>query len=296
MTGRGPLATVTLIALAVGAAVGACSQAAGGPASTPEPRDHPAGATDLVVRISTSGGLLPAEARLSELPVASLYGDGQLITLGPRIAIYPGPAMPNLQVTKLSSAGTERILAAAAAAGLLGPNRHYDYPGIADAPTTTFTVFAGGARHDVSAYALTEGSDPGRLTESDRRARGALLSFQRQLTDPRSWLGKDVEGEDRPYQAKAIRIVVTPADPRAVPEQSLVNVRDWPLAGPLGTFGAPRAHGSARCGVVSGQDLAAVSGALGASNQLTFWRSDGRTYRLAVRPLLPDEHGCPPEP
>ena len=298
MTGSRPPSAVTARAISaavvvIGALAG-CSPGAAAPDRTPDRIDHPTGMSDLVVRISTSGGLLPPHARLTELPLASLYGDGRLITQGPRIAIYPGPAVPNLQVTKLSRAGIQRVLAAAGEAGLLGPDRHYNYPGIADAPTTTFTVIAGGARHQVSAYALSEGTDLGRLPEPDRRARQALLSFQRQLTDPRSWLGNDVEAEDRPYDAQATRIVVTPADPRMAPDQSLVNFRDWPLAQPLGTFGEPRGRGVTRCGVLTGEALAAVRDDLQASNQLTFWRSGGRTYQLGVRPLLPDEEGCPP--
>jgi hypothetical protein len=30
------------------------------------------------------------------------------------------------------------------------------------------------------------------------------------------------------------------------------------------------------------------------ANQLTLWESDSQTYRLFLRPLLPDESGCPP--
>jgi hypothetical protein len=90
-----------------------------------------------------------------------------------------------------------------------------------------------------------------------------------------------------------VRLVVTPADPRTVPDQSLVNVREWPLAQPLRTFGEPALRGPARCGVLTGQELASVRDDLQASNQLTFWRSERRTYRLGIRPLLPDEEGCP---
>jgi hypothetical protein len=48
-----------------------------------------------------------------------------------------------------------------------------------------------------------------------------------------------------------------------------------------------------RCGVVSGGELATLLPALQAANQLTYWRSDGVTYQLTLRPLLPDESGCP---
>jgi hypothetical protein len=174
MTGPRRLTVVT--ALAALAAIAGCTPGAAGPEPTPSRIDHPTGMNDLVLQISNSGGLLPPDARLTELPVLSLYGDGRLITQGPRVAIYPGPAVPNLQVARLSETGIQRVLRAAADAGLLGPSRHYDHPGIADAPTTIFTVVAAGGRHQVSAYALWEGNDPGRLPETDRRARQALLA------------------------------------------------------------------------------------------------------------------------
>ena len=48
----------------------------------------------------------------------------------------------------------------------------------------------------------------------------------------------------------------------------------------------------ARCGVVSGADLDALWPLMQAANDLTPWVSDGKEYRLILRPLLPDEHGC----
>lgn len=247
--------------------------------------DHPTGATDLVLRVDTGGGLVPPGWDLTHLPGFSLFGDGRLITPGPMIEIYPGPALPNLQQTRVSEAGIQRILEAARAAGLLGPDAHYDWPGIVDAGTTTFTVVAGGARHVVSAYALFEGPEG-----SDARA--ALRAFSTQLLDFRSWLGTEVLGPDAAYDYDALRITVRPADPSTAADPQFAQVREWPLATPLATFGAPTAAGELRCGVLEGGDLDAAMADLASSNELTFWRSGGATYQLGLRPLLPDETGC----
>jgi hypothetical protein len=252
---------------------------------------HPTGPNALVLRVADVGGFKPVQFHLTELPSLSLYGDGRLITQGAQIAIFPGPAMPALQVTPVTPAGMQRILRAAQAAGLLGPDRHYDYQGVADAPTTEFTVVANGRTHRISAYALFEGADLSQVPAEERRPRELLLEFRKDMSDVRGRLGKDVAGPDQPYTPTAIRIVVTKGDPAGADDPNLVNIRDWPLATPLGSFGEDR-HG-VRCGVLTGTDLETVRVALTASNQLTFWRSGGEMYQLALRPLLPDESGCP---
>src|SRR5207249_8230596 len=115
--------------------------------------DHPIGPDDLILRIDMVGGFIAPQAQLHRVPLLALYGDGRLIVPGPQIEIYPGPALPNLQVRTVSEAGIQAILAASRRAGLLGADRQYN-GGLPDLPTTTFTVVAGGARHVVSVQGL----------------------------------------------------------------------------------------------------------------------------------------------
>ena len=284
---------LALVPLVLGMATGCAG--IGGQATEGDSIRYDSGPDKLVLQVATGGGFVPANFRLTELPSISLYGDGTLIAQGPQIAIFPGPAMPNLQVTRVTAAGMQRILRAARAAGLLGPGRHYDYPGIADAPTTTFTVTTeGGVVHKTSAYALGMDMDDARVPEADRRGRQLLAAFQEDLSDVRGRLGQDVAGPDQQYVPRAVRIFVSAGNPADAAEATLVKVVEWPL-GPLGSFGAPRTDGVLRCGVLDGQDLERVRPLLAASHQLTFWRSEGKTYRLDLRPLLPDESGCPPD-
>ncbi len=255
---------------------------------------HPRGGNELVLRIETGGGFVPPSFMVGRIPELSVFGDGRVIVLGPQIAIFPGPALPNLVTFRLSEEGLQALLENARAAGLLGADAQYDYPGIADAGTTTFTVVAEGRRHVVSAYALFEGGPMDDQLDPDvLRARAALSAFQERALDMRSWLGQAIVEPDSAYRYESLRVFVSAAEPQE-PAEIEPNFVDWPLAAPLATFGAPLAgFAEMRCAVVSGEDLVTLRSALERSNQLTFWRSQEVTYQLVLRPLLPDESGCP---
>jgi hypothetical protein len=294
---RSTLRLRTVAILGTALLVGAC-QAGATPGATPSPASpgiaHPTGAADLVVRIENGGGFVGPAFQLRRLPWLSIFGDGRVMVLGPQIEIYPGPALPNVVTFRISEEGLQQVLEEALAAGLLGADAHYDYPGIADAGTTTFTVVAGGKQHVVSAYALSEGGAmDSQLDTETLRARTALLKFQERALDLRSWLGAAVIEPETAYRFEALRIFVTaaqPADPQIQP-----GFVDWPLATPLASFGDPVVGnlGDTRCAAVSGDDLATLLPAIQKSNELTVWRSGAKEYQLVLRPLLPDESGCP---
>jgi hypothetical protein len=279
-------ALLTIVVLAAGCAAGAS------PGGIP----HPTGANDLVLRIDVGGGLMGPSGTLGQIPMLSIYGDGRVIVTGPQIELYPGPALPNVITYRISEEGLQKILENAEAAGLLGPDAHYDYPFVADGATTTFTVVARGATHVISAYHLAE-PDPGHDGQLDPdvvRARGALLAFEQRVSDIRGFLGPTVVMEpEAPYQATGMRIYAMPAQP----EQGggiEANFQDWPLSTPLSAFGAPTGgFEGMRCGTVTGDELKTLTPLLQAANQATLWRSAGATYQLILRPLLPDESGCP---
>jgi hypothetical protein len=252
------------------------------------------GPNDLVLKVETGGGFLAPAAHFKEFPSFALYGDGRLITQGPQIEIYPGPALPNMQVTRITEDGVQAILEAAKAAGLLGTDRHYDFPTISDAPTTTFTVVADGSRHVTSVYALGEavGASAQGISQDELQARQALSKFQTKLGDLGSWLPQDSMSEEGAYTFDELRIFVL--DQAASPEPGLEERPvDWPLAQPLATFGQPVTNGpEARCGSVSGDDLKTLRPLVEKANELTPWKSGGATFSLVFRPLLPDEHRC----
>jgi hypothetical protein len=276
------------------------SACAAGASPTPGGIPHPSGANELVLRIEVGGGFVGPNVSLGQIPMLSIYGDGRVVVEGAQIAIYPGPALPSVVSYRISEEGLQKILENADAAGLLGPDAHYDFPFIADAPTTTFTVVARGARHVISAYALAEaGPNDAQLDPDVRRARAALYQFEQKVSDVRGFLGPSVVMEpEAQYKPATMRIYARPAQP----EQGggiEPNFQDWPLTTPLASFGVTAAAGGAlnggnmRCGTVTGDELKTLMPRLQLSNQLTYWRSGDQTYQLILRPLLPDESGCP---
>ena len=265
---------------------------ASGPTGATGGIEHPTGSDQVILRVQTGGGFVPVEWNLRSVPGFTLLGDGRLIVEGPVIEIYPGPAMPNLLVSRLTEAAIQAILAEAERAGLLGGDATYDYPCVADAPTTTFTVSAGGTTSTVSAYALGFEDDAGQsaCAGTDRRARAELWDFSMRLGDLRSWLPEGSVSAEEPYVPAEMRVYVQPY--RGDPElpQRLI---EWPLEVPLAEFGRPDPNlPGVRCGVVSGPDLEALLPLANRANQLTPWVSDRDRHGLIFRPLLPDEHGC----
>jgi hypothetical protein len=255
--------------------------------------NHSHGPNDLLLKVETGGGFVGPQVQYREFPSFALYGDGRLIVPGPQIEIYPGPALPNLQVTRISEDGVQAILQAARQAGLQGADRRYDFQTIADAPTTTFTVVTDGGRHVTSVYALDEaGRAPSSQMPADEaEARQALAEFRNKLGDLGSWLPTGSVSEDGAYRFDELRIfVMDPVTPDPGLEQQAVQ---WPLSTSLAAFGQPVTNGPpARCGSVGGDDLKAVLPLAEKANELTPWESAGATYSLVFRPLMPDESGC----
>jgi hypothetical protein len=252
--------------------------------------DHPTGPAELVLRMDVGGGFVAPAYELRRIPTWSLYGDGRIITEGPQIEIYPGPALPSVQVQTVTEGGIQAILEAAEAAGLLGPDRTYGQDCIADAPTTTFTVHADGTRHVINAYAL--GLAPGSCPGEDTEALAKIARFSAKLGGLAEWLPTDSLGEQVQFEFSKMRVYVQPYTASREPGLQQIEF-DWPLSDPLPTFGeADATHGDVRCGVVRGTDLAKLVPDAQRANELTPWRSGRAVYSLIFRPLLPDEHAC----
>ena len=279
----------------------ACTSAGASPTASPAPSPsqtatgivYPTGARDLVLRLRYVGGFMPPAAHLLDIPVISIYGDGTVIVPGPQLAIYPGPALPNLQRAMLTPADMQTLLEAAREAGLFGPDAHYDLGGIMDASSAEFTLNADGRIHIVSAYALMEGGGSSEgIDPAVVKARGKLALLQGQLGSLEALLDATLEWTS--YRADAIQLLVTPGAPDD--GQGLAQAAiTWPVSTPLAAFGSslPMLMPGQRCGVVPGSDLGSLRPLLETANTLTPWTSGGESFGIAVRPLLPDEAGCP---
>ncbi len=261
------------------------------PSSTTLPAgaiSHPTGADELVLRVSTGGGFVPIEYNYTMVPEFQLYGDGRIIVTGPIPAIYPGPALPNLQTTIVPEETVQAMLGAAKEAGLFQNGVDYGQPGVADVGTTTITVNAEGTTYTSQIYAL--GFDGGgNLTMQQQEARAAITDLRDKLNDPSTLTSAELTWE--PYDFTALTVYSRPVDPATTTGQTDVqpNYLPWPLAD-LATAGeaVPNSPGLRKV-VVSGEDLATLKPLLAQATQITVWKSGGTEYNLWFRPLLPDE-------
>jgi hypothetical protein len=280
-----PVALVVLIAAACAEASSTTSDDGG--------IAHPTGADQLVLRVETGGGFTAPEYQLRLIPEFNLYGDGTIITPGAQIEIYPPPALPSVQMQPVSEDGVQAILQAAIDAGVDADHDMSDMGStmVADAPTTTFTISVNGTTNSFGVYALGmfEGNCPEGMSAKECDARTALSSFVAQLSDLQSWLPAGSLGETATFEPSGSRVNVGDVRRDADLPQKKVA---WPLEPPLASFGEDTSAGY-RCGVVTGADWTDTLEPLAAgTNELTAWTSDGISYGIVFRPLLPDESGC----
>jgi hypothetical protein len=243
----------------------------------------------LVLRINVHGGFVAPAYALTRIPQFSLYADGLVIMEGAQIELYPGPAIPPVFSVKVDAAGMRKILEAARRAGLDGPNRTYAHPAVADAPTTTFTFIEDGKKHVISAYALGMEAPP-TVPEDERKARKALYELETHVGNLRGWLPEGSLSAERPFDYQGLAVIVStqPSDEQL--QQAELN---WPLDRSIADLAKPVVDGAVSCIAVSGQDVERLRPFVAKANELTPWKSDGKTYWLRFRPLLPDESGCP---
>ncbi len=253
------------------------------PPTTAEPTTPPTTGTPIdpdqaVLTIRREGGLLPPEFVISQLPLFTLYGDGRLVYQAAAPAIFPGPLVPSVVAANIGELGLLQVLIAVGASGLQNVTEEYNNDAAAvvvDGPNTEFTYVDANGEHFFSVYALSiaEHDDPQvqRLQE--------LLAFVDELaaTTP-----AEAFTPDR-YQ------VVVSAEPPAT-DDPLASVVPWPLATPPDDM--PEFDFALRCTVVETAAEPGAVAAFEAADQMTFFESDGRAYRLTVRPLLPGEDGC----
>jgi hypothetical protein len=248
--------------------------------------------------VEWTGGFVPYEWIFTSLPNFTLLGDGRVIVQGPVIDIYPGPALPNLQVRQLTEEGIQSVLFRIAETGLFEESQSFTAATqfIADANSTVFTVNANDRSAVVDVYALGFQTDdigpPETVPQAERDARATLLELEADLRALEAWISPDDWATPawEAYQPEALRLLVAnvddePPNPGGLDSEPM----PWPGTTPPDQLGEATQVQDGRCGVVTGDEAAAWLDALAAANQLTRWSADGHLYRVTPRPLLPDE-------
>jgi hypothetical protein len=271
----------------------ACARSAGGTAADPTEPGLPGAPDELVLQVSYTGGFVTPETLAGRLPLVSVHADGRVITEGPVIAIYPGPAWPNVQVQQIDRAAVHTLVERARAAGVTETG-DLGMPPLADVPSTRFTLATATETTVREVYALTEstGMDPADtgLTEEQLAARAELRGLLDELTDLPGTLGPEAVSPAEPYEPVAVAALARPWTGDPEPELVQPDVR-WPgpalpgePAGPLPDLG---------CVTATGEEARAVGTAARAANSLTPWvTDDGARWAVTFRPLLPHESGC----
>lgn len=288
LPGRVPLAVLSLLLLLLTA----CGQAGG--EVTAEPAAPPTTDDDLVLRVDHTGGFSTPAMLASRVPVVSVYADGRVITEGPQIAIFPAPALPNLQVRQIEPEGVETLVDLALEAGV-GEDPDLGEPPIADATSTRFTVMTASGTEQLEAYALSEatapvgpGPDLG-LTPEQQAVRAELLDLLDALTNLPQTLGEEAVTAEEPYEPQAVAAIVTPWVDPGMEDIEPAEVA-WPGPELPGEPLVPAMDVS--CVTATGDEAEAVLDAAADANSATAWTSGDARWSVALRPLLPAESGC----
>ncbi|GAA3225935.1 hypothetical protein ACFO1B_32700 [Dactylosporangium siamense] len=244
---------------------------------------------ELVLRVDVSGGLVPVAMTVTEVPTLSIYGDGRVVTNGPMIEIFPGPALPNVQVQGILAPSDITKLARMALDAGVGQATDFGMPNVADAPTTHIMVrtVAGTQASDIPALGIGEDS----LSAPHRAARQRMQRLVEALTDLESTLGKGTVSESRPFVAKGVAAVAVPwaemGGDQGVPPQAPVA---WP--GPALPGEAVADRPGVHCAGATGEESSRILAAAGKANSRTPWTSAGSSWQVTFRPFLPDESTC----
>ncbi len=261
------------------------------------PAQLPADPGALVLRVELVGGFVTPETTITRLPIYSLYADGRLFTDGPVPAIYPGPALPNVQVQTLDPATVQVLVDRAVAAGV-AETGDLGTPNLADVPSTRFTLVTAAETSVRDVYALAEDGLAGEqqdagLTDEQRAARAEL----RELVAALGELGQQLTPEGappvQPYAAESVAAIVRPwsAPEDDIAQRLAPEPVPWP--GPPLPGEPVRRLPQLGCVTATGAEAEAVLTAATGANWLTPWStSDGALWSVTFRPLLPDETGC----
>lgn len=237
---------------------------------------HPTGPDDVVIEYTELSGFTTPEYAFQQPPVVLISGDGNVYTTGPVVAIYPGPALPNIQVGTISEEAIQQLLTIAHDDGLFADIDYTEETMVADAPVATVTINVDGVSWVHSAYALGM-DEPGAELSPERQT---LREFTAQLTDLTATVGADQLGPVDVFEPTNYLIQpIVLDDPDSFGGGDIApTVEEWPA-----DSGVVLAEVGG-CAVVPAE---AVGDVFNDANQLTLFSQDGVTYQVIAVQQLP---------
>lgn len=231
-----------------------------------------------VLQVRSEGGFAPVEFVLGRGPTYTLLADGRLLYQGPSIAIYPGPLVPQYQISQISEDQMDSVLDLVDEIGLPGMDDERDDEHgqtVADATTEVVIYWDANGEHRYSVYAL--GIVPGPKNPATK-AFSDLLIMLDSLT---------ASSHAGAFQPDRVQVIAGPSSP----DQSGADIRDWPLDNTDFADWKKLPNGW-QCKVHDADILDSFAGAL----QDTQWTNPDPAGNgnliLLVRPLHPGEPDC----
>lgn len=270
---------------------------------TPEATPAADPAPQLLIRIESLGSMLPA-APFTTVPEFSLFDDGAIYSLGPQLAIFPPPALPNLVFTRINEAAVQKLVAAARTAGLDQPRELVASVSLADAPTTIITFFDGEEFVTSSASGLLILTEPPDDWDDEtweafvqiRSIVSLLLGFSTQIE------ASEIIEPERSIAPERLQVIAYPADHAFAGMSSIPNLEQpaltWPLLPALAEIAAKTDEENlldSGCVEINGDDVQTIVEVVLEGDLMSPWvdpADDTVQYGVLFRPLLPDQSAC----
>lgn len=263
--------------LVVAVLVAACGGAESGETTNPD-TTAVADPDQVVLTVASEGGFVPVESNLDRMPRYVLTSGGDLYFQGAVPAVFPGPLLPNVQVTTIDDGTRDELLELVEALGLPEIDERIDDTGaemIADASTEVITYHDENGTHRLGFYALgiVEGTG-----STDRLLAAELL----QAFDAAAR-----QGESTAFLPDRIQVAAGPAIQF---EEAASGVEPWPLE--VGFDDMNEWGAGWRCVEVSGDPVDELWEKFTDATQATLWDTGSEEVSIRTLPLVPGEVAC----
>jgi hypothetical protein len=239
---------------------------------------HPTGATDVVLRLESGGGLMMMGAESTNTPLFTLYGDGRVVwrDLNVPMPAPMGSVAPfaGLRTVRLTEAAVQTLLEDAIGRGGLSEAAETYMGQGADFPTATFTLNVNGTSKSVSVTPLSPDMHPNAAP---------IVAVLAGLADRLQGFGA-IAGTSDLYVPTGYRGILMPQD------QPLSQPVDWPWTTVAAADFKAAGNEFVRLHTLTPDDVAklGLTGVEGGFTGLTL-QDAGKFFGLSLRPLMPEE-------